>query len=105
MISVAIDVFIPFMIKTNVVYSDFQKQISGNKCSRSSFGSKLVESQSQAGIQGPPGRGPTGVGPWVPGPIDGADELTDSLEPSVKDRVDKIVDKLRKPSISRKTST
>ena len=32
-------------------------------------------------------------------------DSTDSLEPFVKDRVDKIVDKLRHPSISRKTST
>ena len=51
LISVTRNVFIPSVIKTNVIYSDFQKQISGNKCSRSSFGSKLVESQSQAGIQ------------------------------------------------------
>ena len=46
LISVTTDVSIPSVIETNVIYSDFQKQISGNKCSRSRFGSKLMKSQS-----------------------------------------------------------
>ena len=43
LISVTTDVSIPALLNSNVIYSDFQKQISGNKCSRSSFGSELMK--------------------------------------------------------------